>query len=48
MKNKTIETTNIIIRISVEEKLEIQKLAKQHYLTMSSYIRMKSLTNNNK
>lgn len=39
-----METTNILIRISKEEKIQIQKLAKQHFLTMSSYIRMKALT----
>ncbi len=42
-----METTNILIRISKEEKLKIQKLAKEHYLTMSSYIRMKALTTKN-
>ena len=41
-----METTNILIRISKEEKLQIKKLAKQHFLTMSSYIRMKALTIN--
>ena len=39
-----MKSTNILIRISQEEKQQISKLAKEHYLTLSSYIRMKALT----
>ena len=39
-----MKTTNIIFRLSQEEKIELQKLAKLHHLSMSSYVRMKALT----
>ena len=39
MKNEVI-----IFRISQEEKIKLQELAKLHYLSMSSYVRMKALT----
>jgi hypothetical protein len=42
MKNEVI-----IFRISEEEKIKLQQLAKLHHLSMSSYVRMKALTTKN-
>jgi hypothetical protein len=43
-----MKVTNVIFRISAEDKKQLQELAKSNHLTMSSYIRMKTLTTNNK
>tara|TARA_R110000782_G_scaffold41855_1_gene95609 strand:+ start:565 stop:693 length:129 start_codon:yes stop_codon:yes gene_type:complete len=39
-----MKATNVIFRISAEDKKQLQQLAKENHLTVSSYIRMKSLT----
>ena len=38
---------HILFRISQEEKKLLQELAKKNHLSMSSYIRYRTLTNNN-
>ena len=40
-----MKATNVIFRISAEDKKQLQELAKAHYLTVSSYIRYKALNN---
>jgi hypothetical protein len=43
-----MKSTTILFRLSQEEKKQLQDFAKSNHLTMSSYIRMKTLTTNNK
>ena len=42
--NNLEKHTQIIFRISKEEKKLLQQLAKKHHLSMSSYIRFKTLS----
>ena len=38
-----MKVTNVIFRISAEDKKQLQELAKASHLSLSSYIRFKSL-----
>jgi len=42
-----MKTTNVIFRISEADKKNLQELAKANHLSLSSYIRFKSLNTNN-
>ena len=42
-----MKTTNVIFRISEVDKKHLQELAKANHLSLSSYIRYKSLNTNN-
>ena len=39
-----MKTTNVLFRISLDDKKKLQELAKANNQTMSSFIRFKSIT----
>lgn len=41
----TQKPTHVLIRLSQSEKTKLQELAKEHHLSMSSFIKLKTLTN---
>ena len=41
-----MKTTNVLFRISLDDKKKLQELAKSLHLSVSSYIRMTVLTTN--
>jgi hypothetical protein len=40
----TQKPTHVLIRLSQTEKTKLQELAKEHHLSMTSFIKLKTLT----